>query len=473
MIGVAAARKQKRDREQSGAENLLVAGRNLPLLVGVFTMTATWVGGGYINGTAEAVYDPGQGLIWCQAPWGYALSLVIGGLFFAGRMRRAGYTTMLDPFEERYGTRVTAGLFLACLMGEIFWSAAILAALGMTFSVILDLDVSTSIVISAIVVLGYTVIGGLWSVAYTDVIQLLLILFGLALAIPFALAHVGDSETLISRYAARMEAGDLLPGHTVWSWSDSALMLICGGIPWQVYFQRVLACRTEKGAVGLSLAAGVGCLLMAVPAVALGAIGATADWQSLGIDGPDSPALVLPHVLKTLTPPLVATIALGAVSAAVMSSMDSSVLSGSSLFVWNVYRPLLRPNAVDRELIVALRIAVLVIGAATTWLALTVQSVYGLWFLCADVVYVVVFPQLVLVLFSRRANYKGAVCGMLVGLLLRLGAGEGTLGIPTWIEYPLAENFPFRTAAMLANLTTTWIVSLATAGRDIQQEGQS
>ena len=433
-------------------------------------MTATWVGGGYINGTAEVVYDAEQGLVWCQAPWGYALSLVLGGLFFARRMRRAGYTTMLDPFQERYGSRVTAGLFLACLLGEVFWSAAILAALGMTFSVILELDVSTSIVISAVVVLGYTMIGGLWSVAYTDVIQLLLILFGLALAIPFAVSRAGDAETVISHYAARMEASDPLPGPTIWSWCDFALMLIFGGIPWQVYFQRVLACRTERGAVGLSLAAGVGCLLMAAPAVMIGVIGAAVDWQAAGVAPPESASLILPHVLKTLTPPLVATIALGAVSAAVMSSMDSSVLSGSSLFVWNVYRPLWRPQATDRELSVALRIAVLVIGAATTWLALAVQSVYSLWVLCADVVYVVVFPQLALVLFSRRTNDKGVVCGMLAGLVLRLGAGESALGIPAWIDYPLEGNFPFRTTAMLANLTTTWIVSLATAGRDKVQE---
>lgn len=58
---------------------------------------ATWVGGGYINGTAEMLYN--DGLVWCQAPFGYSLSLVLGGLFFAERMRQHGYVTMLDPFQ--------------------------------------------------------------------------------------------------------------------------------------------------------------------------------------------------------------------------------------------------------------------------------------------------------------------------------------------------------------------------------------
>ena len=96
IVGVRAGLR----RESSGTLNdLLLGSRRLPLWIGVLTMTATWVGGGYINGTAEAVYDPTLGLVWAQAPWGYAISLVLGGMFFAGRMRRLGCTTLLDPFE--------------------------------------------------------------------------------------------------------------------------------------------------------------------------------------------------------------------------------------------------------------------------------------------------------------------------------------------------------------------------------------
>ena len=54
----------------------MLAGRNIGMFVGIFTMTATWVGGGYINGTAEIVFN--DGLVWCQAPFGYALSLMLG-----------------------------------------------------------------------------------------------------------------------------------------------------------------------------------------------------------------------------------------------------------------------------------------------------------------------------------------------------------------------------------------------------------
>ena len=86
---------------------------------------------------------------------------------------------MLDPFQETLGSRMGGLLFLPALCGEIFWSAAILAALGATVSVIIDLDNNTSIILSAIIALIYTLFGGLYSVAYTDVIQLFCIFIGL------------------------------------------------------------------------------------------------------------------------------------------------------------------------------------------------------------------------------------------------------------------------------------------------------
>lgn len=465
-VGVWASRRRGRDKTSDG---LLLAGRGLPLLIGVFTMTATWVGGGYINGTAEAVYDPARGIVWAQAPWGYALSMLLGGLFFARRMRRHGFTTLLDPFERRYSKATAAWLYLPALLGEVFWSAAILVALGTTFGTVLNFDVTTSILLSAAVAVGYTVFGGLWSVAYTDVVQLVCILIGLGVAIPFSVSTVGGFEDVWQAIA--MQTRGLPAGTETWLWVDMALLLCLGGIPWQVYFQRVLASRDEQTAMQLSLWASLGCIAIAIPAALIGAVGMAADWSTTSAGSAPAPALVLPYVLAHLTPPVVAALGLGAVAAAVMSSVDSSILSASSMFVWNVYRPLLRSAAHDREQRFVLRIAVVFVGVAATWLALSVRSVYALWYLCSDLVYVVLFPQLVMVLFSRGANRIGALSGAVVGLVLRLGGGEPILGIPAFIPYPFvssdgASHFPFRTAAMLAGLASIWLVSRISAGLD-------
>jgi high affinity choline transporter 7 len=363
---------------------------------------------------------------------------------------------------------VAAGLFLPALLGEVFWSAAILVALGTTFGTILNLSFSTSILISAAVAIGYTAVGGLRSVAYTDVLQLLCILIGLGIAIPFALDRVGGSEAVVQSYAQQMPA--FPQGSAVWLWIDMALVLVLGGIPWQVYFQRVLASQNAKAAVRLSYVAGIGCAAMALPAVLIGAIGSVADWSATSSGPPPQSALVLPYVLQSLTPPVIGMIGLGAVAAAVMSSVDSSVLSASSMFAWNVYRPLFRPHASHRETRYVVRFTIVAVGIAATALALSVGSVYVMWYLCADLVYVILFPQLVTALFDRRANRIGVISGATVGLVLRLGGGEPYLGLPALIPYPLQTpdgcHFPFRTVAMLGGLATIWLVSRATASRD-------
>ena len=94
-------------------------------------------------------------------------------------MREREYVTVIDPFQEKYGPRMGGLLYIPALMGEIFWSGAILSALGATVSVVIGLDRFTSVVVSAGIAIFYTLLGGLYSVAYTDVIQLLCIFVGL------------------------------------------------------------------------------------------------------------------------------------------------------------------------------------------------------------------------------------------------------------------------------------------------------
>ncbi len=456
---------QKNDSDD--AEGLMLAGRAVPLGIAIFTMSATWVGGGYINGTAE--YTATSGLVWVQAPWGYALSLVLGGLFFARKMRRNEYRTMLDPLSDRFGKRMAALLFIPALCGEIFWTAAILTALGTTFGTVLGLDTPSAIVLSAFIAIAYTALGGLWAVAVTDVIQMILLLLGLALVLPFALQNTGGLSATWSAYVAEKgAAASFFPsrealGAYYWNWWDYALLLIFGGIPWQVYFQRVLSSKDEDTAVRLSILAGGVCLIAAVPAVLIGVVGDVADWEGMGLLPPPDGASTLPHVIRYLTNPWVATIGLGAVSAAVMSSVDSSILSASSMASWNVYRPLFKPQVTGAQLKKVIQRCIWIIGIAATLLALQISSVYELWFLCSDFVYCLLFPPLVCALFDPKANTTGALAGFIVAFILRFGGGDTTLGIPVLLPYPMVENgvvlFPFRTLAMLSGLSTILIVS--------------
>lgn len=468
----------RRTRENQTADGLLLAGRRLPLVLGVLTMTATWLDGGYINGTAEAVYS--RGLVWTQAPWGYALALIVGGLVFAAPMHRRRFTTMVDLFDRRYGRKTAALLFIPAVLGEIFWSAMILAALGMTFATMLGLNHYAAVLISAAIAVAYTIRGGLWAVVWTDSLQFFCLAVGLCVAVPYLVQYAGGLSAVTESYVNHFgQAASPIPPKAAfsggatssawgWAWFDTALLLTFGGIPWQVYFQRVLACKTERTAVGFSVCAGVLCLAMSIPPGMIGAVGTTVDWGTLAAGPPERPAMILPYMLRYLTPPLVASLGLGAIAAAVMSSIDSSFLSASSMFVWNVYRPLLRPQAGDGEIRLMVRIAILTVGALAAVLALAADSIYSLWVLCSDLVYVVLFPQLVCALFIRWTNMPGALAGAAVGLGLRLIAGESVLGIPPLVQLPMTDPqtgvtaFPYRTAAMLSGFLTILLVSRVT-----------
>ena len=456
-------------RAEETASSLMLAGRTLPLGLSVFTMAATWIDGGYIIGSAEYTATVGKGLVWVQAPWGYALSLMFGGLVFAVPMRKYRFHTVLDPVAQRFGKRVAAMQFLPALTGELFWSGAILTALGMTFAIVLDLDTQTAIIVSAAIALTYTALGGLWSVAITDVAQLIILVVGLLIVLPDALGELGGASAVWSAYREQRGASaTIFPsrealGDYYWYWWDYALLLVCGGIPWQSYFQRVLSAKDTKTARRLSYLAGLICLVAATPSILIGMGGSLTDWAALGLPAPESDAAILPHVIRYLTNPWVATIGLGAVAAAVMSSVDASILSASSMATWNVYRPLWKPDATPRHLGKMIKRFIWIIGVAATLLALRVESIYVLWALCSDFVYCLLFPALVAALFDKRANTWGATAGFVVAFILRFGGGEPALGLPAFLPYPMMVDgvvlFPFRTFSMLCGMVTIFVVS--------------
>ena len=134
VVGWLAARKAR----NGTAADLIVAGRQMPLWIAALTMTATWVDGGYLLGTAEAAYKSSIQL-GVQGGLCFGISLILGGLFFARTMRSHGFTTLIDPFEARFGKRWAAVLFLPALAGELFWSAELLVALGSAFGVLLGM----------------------------------------------------------------------------------------------------------------------------------------------------------------------------------------------------------------------------------------------------------------------------------------------------------------------------------------------
>ena len=474
VVGWLASRKVR----QGEASDLIVAGRAMPLWVAALTMTATWVDGGYLLGTTEGAYKSSIQL-GIQGGLCFGLSLILGGVFFAGVMRRHGFTTLIDPFEARFGKRWAAVLFLPALAGELFWSAELLVAIGSTFGVLLGMDLRSAILLSAVVTTAYTVLGGMWSVAYTDVFQLGLVAIGLAVALPYVLHGAGGVQHAWATYVAARPDGagivpPLQPTGALWTkasvigWWDVSLMLICGGIPWNCYFQRVLSCRTPRDARGMSTLAGVLTIAFTVPPLLMGIAAFAYPWPADVVARLQAtPADAMPMLFARAVPPVIGLLGLAAIIGAVTSSFSSSILSAGSMLSWNCLKRLVWPSLTVTQMRRVIRSSILLFGAMATVLALKVQSVQALWFFTSDLVFVLLFPQLLAALFDTKANRTGSIAAFAVSFVLRVGGGEPLLGLPAFIPYP--DTIPFRTVAAVAGLILLPLVSRFTAHWDAAQ----
>ena len=133
------------------------------------------------------------------------------------------------------------------------------------------------------------------------------------------------------------------------------------------------------------------------------------------------------------------------------------------MFTWNVFRPWAGLSSDDQRLRIVLRLGIVVLGAAAATLALQVKSVYALWYFCSDLVYVVLFPQLVSALMFKFTTRFAACCGAVLSLLLRGAMFVVSFGVasePLQGLYEEVSLWPWRTLIMLSSLAVILLVSM-------------
>ncbi|CAG05143.1 unnamed protein product, partial [Tetraodon nigroviridis] len=345
-------------------------------------------------------------------------------------------------------------------------------------SVVLDLSFTVCIWISAAVAITYTLLGGLYSVAYTDVVQLILIFAGLWICVPFVLMnpHTGDiGQTMLNNTLHAPWIGQPEPKKT-WQLIDLYLLFACGSLSFQSFHQRTLAASSSATAKITCFSAAFVYLLFGIPPILLGAAVSSTDWNQTSYGSPSpyergEAALIFAHRPAAPHPflHLHCRYRMCGRRRDVIGRLRFAVCS------FRFQQQLLQENppasASDREIMWVIRASVMGAGVISTSLTFIASSVVFFWFLGNEIAYVVMFPQLVCILYFNISNGYGAVAGLLVGVLFRLLSGEPSFSLPPVIHFPgctledgvYVQYAPVRTICMLASFAAILLFSYLTS----------
>ncbi|MDD5468434.1 MAG: sodium:solute symporter family protein [Anaerolineales bacterium] len=404
--------------------DFIVAGRRLPIYLAGASIMATWFAAETLMGASSTAYQYGlQGVVF--DPFGAAFCLFLSGFLFIRMMRRARYLTLIDFFDRRYGKGMGLLGSIIQLVTYFAWTGAQIVAGGNIVHALLGWPVSTGMIMVAIIVTVYTMMGGLWADTLLDFMQMFLTAGGITLIFVGVLGAVGGFEGMFtdagSLYVS--EPFTLLPiegegylGYTgiigIFYWLAAWMAVGLGSVPAQDLMQRSMAAKNEAVSVWGTYMAGALYLIFGVMSPLIGIMMFKLNPNILP---ENTEFLLVSAAMQTLHPVLVALF-IAALASALMSTSDSSVLAGASVVTENIL-PFFKKDLTDKDKLRWTRIMVLVIGLISITIALIAGTIYRLAMVAWSILLVGLFAPFAFGMYWKRANRSGAVAAFLGGLI--------------------------------------------------------
>lgn len=412
-IGVIAARRVH------SASDYITAGRSLPMYMVMAMVFATWFGAETVLGISATFLEEGfHGLI--SDPLGAAACLVLFGLVFALPLYRLKLMTLGDFFHIRYNKPIEMVLSICIMLSYLGWVSAQVTALGLVFNVLSDGMVSMKLgmIIGATVVLTYTLLGGMWSVAVTTFVQMIVIVIGLLLVTNAATDMAGGLPLVLERAAAEGKF-DWMPSMNmidILAWMAAFFTLALGSIPQQDVFQRVNTSKSERVAVWATTAGGVAYFFFAFVPLMLAYSASMIDPTMTATLMENDTQLVLPTFVATHMPFWLQVIFFGALLSVIMSTASGTLLAPSVTFTENVLKNLI-PGMTDTQLLSYTRYTVFGFTLLVVLNAiLSDGNIHDMVVNAYRITLAGVFIPLTAGLFWRKASNLGATLSIGLGL---------------------------------------------------------
>ncbi len=439
-IGLMAAK-----RVQNSAD-FAIAGRHLPMAMIVTTTFATWFGSETVLGIPAKFVNGGlHGVV--EDPFGAGFCLILVGLFFAGKLYRMTLLTISDYYRERYGRVVEVVCSLIIMVSYLGWVSAQVTALGLVFNVLSNevISIPVGMVIGVVSILAYTLFGGMWSVAITDFIQMIILVVGLSILAVFAADQAGGADKVVALAISQ----DMFKFWPEPHFKDlvfffaAAITIMFGSIPQQDVFQRVMSANSVKAATHGPVIGGICYILFAfVPMFLVVSAMIIMPEKATALMAED-PQKVLPTLVMEHMPFVMQVLFFGALLSAIKSCASATLLAPSVTFTENIWRQF-HPHQSDKQELRAMRVTVLVFSGLVLCYAIAMQgtSIYEMVSGAYQVPLVGAFVPLVFGLYWPRASTQGAIFAIVLGLL--------TWGL--FMFTPAGEAFPAQLAGLMASL---------------------
>jgi SSS family solute:Na+ symporter len=400
------------------SKDFMVAGRSLPLYMSFACVFATWFGAETVLSVSAKFAHKGLGFV-SGDPFGASFCLVLVAIFFTRTFYRLGLLTIGDYYHQRYGKLVEIITSLGIAASYFGWTSAQLSALGLVINVLFpDISLNQAILIGSVIVTVYTLFGGMWSIALTDVVQTAAIVIGL-IVVAMLLGHeAGGFDKVVA--AAQAEGKlTLFPHLTASAWMvfiGEFITMSLGSIPQQDVFQRVTSARDEKTAFLGTLGGGLFYFAFSfVPmfiAYAATVIDPTYQAHFRAEDAREVQK-ILPALVLHDTPIWCQVLFFGAVLSAILSTASGTLLAPASLLTENVLQPLLKHFS-DRALLWTIRGVLVLVSILATIIACNSEStMYEMVESGYKVSLVVAFTPLVFGIYWKRATTQAALLSIL------------------------------------------------------------
>lgn len=433
-IGLVVATRVKNTKD------FAVAGRHLPLPIVIATVFATWFGAEAVFGVSATFVKDGLNGV-AADPFGASMCLIIAGFFFSTQLYKLNILTLGDFYRMRYSRTVEVLTTLAMVVSYLGWVAAQIKALGLIFNMITEDAISqeTGMILGTAIVLTYTTLGGMLSVAILDFVQMVVVIGGL-LYIGSIVSNLTGGVMPVIEHANAAGKLNFWPTGDIWMWVTfigAWLTMMLGSIPQQDVFQRVTSAKSAKIALwGSIFGASIYFCFTFVPMFIAYAATIIDPVFFNALVANDSQR-VLPTLVLQHTPVFAQAIFFGAVLSAIMSCSSATLLAPSVSFAENIVRGFV-PHLTDHGFLRVMRICLVCFTILVLIYALNSQStIFGMVESAYKITLAGAFVPLFFGAFWKRATNQGALAAIIGGIstwvLIEVFVGEKSLVPPQLI----------------------------------------